>query len=73
MCNNVKLPYLGDITVDQYSYLYDYTQSNSYNANDVIIEHHEYFCTYQYECGKSFIDICRDMGLDKNTTTNISI
>lgn len=58
--------------MDQFSYDYDYTLQDAYNINDIIIEHTGYFGVYQYECGKSFVDICRDMGLDKNNTTNIS-
>lgn len=58
--------------MNQFSYDYDYIVSDVYNPNDIIIEHHELFGIYQYECGKSFVDICRDMGLDKNNTTNIS-
>lgn len=64
-------PYRGDITVNQFSYdYYDYSQEHT--LNDVIIEHHEYYGTYQYECGKTFIDVCIDMGLDKNSSINLS-
>ena len=49
----------------------DYSHDYGYNLNDVIIEHNEHYFTYQYESCKSFVDICRDFGLDK-TSANIS-
>ena len=61
--------------VDSLAY-YDYGYSSSGMMdnmcnNDTIIEHNEYFGSYQYVCGRSFVEICRDMGLD-HIQTNIS-
>ena len=66
--------YLGDFTVNQSAYDYNYNTSMNFNdtCGDVIIEHHEYYISQQYSCGRSFIDICRDMGLDKSNNINIS-
>ena len=45
--------------------------SGSINEEDVIIIYHNQNYTssyYEYECGKSFLDVCREMGLDKSET-----
>lgn len=40
------------------------TTISGYN-DDVVIDHNEYYgMNYMYESGKSFVEICRDMGLD---------
>jgi hypothetical protein len=52
--------------VDQFAYDYYDTSMNFNETHDVIIEHHEYYIAHQYMCGRSFVDICRDMGLDKS-------
>jgi len=43
------------------------------DVNDVVINHNENTSSYMYECGRSFVDICKDMGLDKNRDFNISL
>ena len=50
-----------------------YSLSGFMDRGDVIIHHHEYNCFYQYECGRTFLEICLDMGLDKDNNTNISL
>jgi len=44
-------------------------------SDDVIIHHNQDYCIsyYRFECGKSFVEICRDMGLDSANDTTISI
>ena len=41
--------------------------------DDVVIDHEVYYGVYyQFECGKSFVEICTDMGID-DTHTKISL
>jgi len=51
----------------------EYPTSGVTDDNDVVIHHQEYDTTlYKYECGKSFLDICLEMGLD-SADTHISL
>lgn len=50
----------------------DFPTSGVMDDGVIITHHQEYICAYyQYECGKSFLDICLEMGLD-STDTHIS-
>lgn len=45
--------------------------SGATEDEDVVIVYHNqmYVSTYyQYECGKSFLEVCLEMGLDKSDT-----
>lgn len=45
----------------------EYYTSSSYQNDDIIIDHQEYFGTfYTYETGKTFVEVCMDMGLDND-------
>lgn len=51
----------------------DYPTSGTSDDNDVVIHHQEYNgALYKYECGKTFLEICVEMGLD-STETHISL
>lgn len=43
--------------------------------NDVVIQHHQeyYSSMYRFECGKTFVEICKELGLDKEGGTQISM
>lgn len=46
-----------------------YTTSGVMADGGVVIHHQEYNSAfYQYECGRSFLDICVEMGLDSDDT-----
>ena len=47
--------------------LTDYETSSTFEE-DVVIHHHEEFYACRFECGKTFVEICMDMGLDKDGT-----
>ena len=47
-------------------------QCSDTDIGDVVV-FHEYCEMYQYECGRSFVEICKDLGLDKKDDIQISL
>jgi len=47
--------------------------NNSYNIYESFVGQQEYYM-YRYEqCSKSFVDVCRELELDKNGNARISL
>lgn len=48
---------------------------DDYESDDVIINHHqETYCPmFRLNCGKSFLDICKELDLDKSKSAHISL
>lgn len=52
-----------------------YTLDENEEAEDVIINHQqETYCPmFRLSCSKSFLDVCKELGLDKSKNAHISI